>query len=112
MDEDPYPRASVVDLPLKATDEGHLAALQAAERVVRRGLALKAELAEPVAAPSTFELAEDVDVAAWQLVAFAPLPQVDQLRLLAEDDPGTRLVLLAELADEAASMLAYRLSGG
>ena len=112
LEDDPYPRATVHELPSNPTGEEHRPALETAERIVRRALALKAELAEPVAAPSTFELAEDIDVAGWQLVAYAPLTQVDQLELLAEDDPAARLERLTGLADDAASVLAYRLAGG
>src|SRR4051794_40861609 len=112
LGDDPYPRARVVDLPGDKVDESHTELLQRAERAVRRALALKAELAERTVAPATFELAEDLDVAGWQLAAYSPLAQIDHLRILGVDDPGERLGVLAELTEEAASMLELRLSSG
>ena len=112
LPDDPYPLATVVDLPGDKVDETHSEGLQRVERAVRRALALKAELAERTMAPATFELAEDPDVAGWQLAAYAPLEQVDHLRILGVDDPGERLAVLAELTEEAASMLELRLASG
>jgi Lon protease-like protein len=109
--EDPYPRALVEDVGEPAV-EGQAAAedLPRAERAVRRALALKTELAEPVAAAPTFELAPDPEVASWQLAAYAPLGPVDQLRVLDAVEPSPRLQLLADLVEEEASVLALRLA--
>ena len=112
LPDDPYPKARVVDLPEDKVDERHTEALQRVERAVRRALALKAELAERTVAPATFELAEDPDVAGWQLAAYAPLAQVDHLQILGVDDPAERLSVLAELTEDAASMLELRLTSG
>jgi Lon protease-like protein len=112
LPDDPYPKATVVDLPDDKVDESHTERLQRVERSVRRALGLKAELAEPTMAPATFELAEDPDVACWQLAAYAPLEQIDHLRVLGVDDPAERLDVLAELTEEAASMLELRLTSG
>jgi len=112
LPDDPYPKAEVVDLPDDKVDETHTEGVQRVERAVRRALALKAELGEPTMAPATFELAQDPDVAGWQLAAYAPLEQVDQLSILGVDGPGERLAVLAELTEEAASMLELRLTSG
>lgn len=110
LPDDPYPLALVQDLPDSRLPAGAEPALRSAEAAVRRALALAGELDEaPV--PSTFELAPDPDVAVWQLAASAPLGPVDQQRLIEVDDPVGRLTLLASLADEASTVLAYRLSG-
>ena len=112
LPDDPYPKAKVVDLPTEKVDETHTEVLQRVERAVRRALALKAELAERTVAPATFELAEDLDVAGWQLAAYAPLEQVDHLQILGVDDPAERLARLAELTEDAAAMLELRLTSG
>ncbi|MGQ0520311.1 MAG: LON peptidase substrate-binding domain-containing protein [Actinomycetota bacterium] len=111
LPDDPYPVALVEDLPELVLDPSGLPALAEAEAAVRRALALAGELDEaPV--PSTFVLDADPDIAAWHLPAASPLGPVDRQRLLEVDEPADRLRLLADLARDAASVLAYRLSGG
>lgn len=106
LPEDPYPLAEVEDLPVDAPGPE---ALAAAERAVRRALALASELGE-AAAPPTVELAPDPGLAAWQLAAVAPLGPADHQRLLSTDPADERLALLSVLASEAADVLAYRLA--
>ncbi|MDQ1399111.1 MAG: ATP-dependent Lon protease [Acidimicrobiaceae bacterium] len=79
-----------------------------AERAVRRILALAAELGDEVA-PASVELSEGRAVAAWQLLAVAPIGSLDKQRLLGIDDHAERLRALQELAEEQAVLLAYRL---
>src|SRR4051794_22025097 len=116
LPEDPYPRAEVVELddpsPDPDDDGRFAAALASAERTVRRAVALLTELAEDAPVGPGFELVEDPRVASWQLAALTPIGPADRLRILAVDDPADRLLLVAELAEDAASMLAFRLSGG
>ena len=109
--DDPYPQALVEDMHDLSSD-GPLDDLAAAERAVRRAVALKIELDEPVAASHGFELAVEPDVAAWQLAAVAPFSPVDQLRILGENDPVARIRLVTALANDEADVLAYRLSSG
>ena len=109
LPDDPYPCADVVLQPdASPFDES---ALAPAERAVRQALALVAELDEP-AAPYAIELAAEPTVAAWQLVAIAPLGPFDKQQLLAETDPSTRLHRLTQLAADAREVFAHRLSGG
>jgi Lon protease-like protein len=110
----PYPQALVEDAPDVPMDPAATGDddLRAAERAVRRAIALKIELDEPVGAPHGFELAVDPTVAGWQLAAVAPFGPVDQLRILREDDPVARLQLVASMAEDEADVLAYRLSSG
>ena len=114
--DDPYPQALVTvlaDDPSAANDAGAVAdALQRADREVRRALALAAEMGEPSPVPPGFALPDDPVAAGWQLASIAPIGPVDRQRILADDDPLSRLTALAEMADEAATMLAYRLSRG
>lgn len=111
LPDDPYPLALVEDLPERPLGRGGEEALARAERVVRRALALAGEL-EEAPAPATVRLDPDPRVAAFELAAVAPLATVDKQRLLEEDDAVERLRLLAELAADATSLLAYRLQGG
>ena len=110
LPDGPYPRAEVVDVeepPFTAEAEARLAE---AERVVRRSLALRAELDEP-APPMGVALTAEPAVAAWELATLSPLGPLDRQRLLALDDPATRLVELTALTEEACTVLAQRLAG-
>jgi Lon protease-like protein len=109
--DDPYPRASIQWREEKEKGLARPERLDEAERAVRHALALTAELGEPAVA-ATVELDTDPQVRGWQLAAIAPVGPVDRQHLLGLDDPGERLAALARLADEEATVLAYRLSGG
>ena len=111
LPDDPYPLALVESLPELRLDERAALLLDDAARAVRRALALAAELGEP-AAPTSFTLDDDPDIAAYQLAALAPLGPVDQQRLLETPDPAERLRLVVVLASDLGDLLAYRLSGG
>jgi hypothetical protein len=110
LPDDPYPRAELEDLGDGDWDPAADDAFVAAERIVRRSLALLAELGEP-AAPVHVELAPERFVAAWQLAAISPLGPLDRQGLLAIDAPAERLTRLAELVDEECAVLAHRLAG-
>jgi Lon protease-like protein len=112
LPEDPYPAALVSPCTEQPAGDGCSEALAEADKNVRRSLALAAELGEPSPLPPGFGLPDDPVAAGWQLASIAPIGPVDRQRLLADDDPVSRLVTLAQLADDAATMLAYRLSRG
>lgn len=110
LPDDPYPRAEVEDAgdgPWSASADR---ALEAAERAVRRSLALLAELDEP-APPVHVALDPDPTIAAWQLASISPLGPLDRQRLLAVDAPEERLAYLAQLVEEECAVLAARLAG-
>lgn len=109
LPDDPYPLADVEDLAAEGWQAGADRQLHEAEREVRRAIGLAGELGEAVSQP---ELSDDPVVASWQLCNAAPLGAFDRQRLLAVGDVGERLTLLAELARDAASMLAFRLGAG
>lgn len=112
LPDDPYPRAEVEDLDDTHFDPGlDQPLLERADQAVRRCLALKAELGEP-AFSARVDLDEDPNVAAWQLAAVAPLNELDQLALLRSSSCTELLRMLADLADEEASVLAFRVGGG
>lgn len=106
LPDDPYPMADVEEQPDETWDPIWTDALDVAEREVRRALALAGELADvPVLPPLTPDPLE----AMWQLCAAIPVGPFDRQRLLAADGVAVRLTLLAELAGDAASLIAFRL---
>lgn len=115
LPDDPYPQAEVTDL-----DDGHPGVDAAArrhdlERLLRRVLAMQAELGEGPphgGGPATVELAADPGVAAWQAAALAGLGPVDAQRLLEAAGAGERLDLAVSLLDDEALVLAQRVAGG
>ncbi|HET6964045.1 MAG TPA: LON peptidase substrate-binding domain-containing protein [Acidimicrobiales bacterium] len=115
LPDDPYPVALVQDLPDEGREWLDPGTLSECERTVRRALALAAELgvdrAElPVLSPAVFDLDADPLQAAWQLCAAVPVGSIDRQRLLEAPAAG-RLDLLRELAQGAAELFAWRLSG-
>lgn len=106
--DDPYPLALTVPRAEAPWSESAAAVLPDAEMAVRRVLALARDLGEETA-PTTFALSADPVVAAWELLAVAPLGALDKQRLLAVDDHAKRLEQLAQLAGDYALLLAYRL---
>jgi Lon protease-like protein len=110
LTDDPYPRADVVDAPLRPLESAEQELLRDTDRLVRRALALRAELNEPAAAFTTV-LADDQERALFQLAAIAPLGPADHQRVLSADDPAELLALLSAMVAEEAAVLAQRLAG-
>lgn len=106
----PYPVADVEMLAEEGVGPS-AAAIDEAERAVRRALALQSELDPSTPAPA-WERAGDAAAAGWQLVALAPIEALDRQRALEVDDPTERLRLLAALASDRADLLALRLGQG
>ena len=102
LPDDPYPVALVREAALRPRpgDAGPL--VRAAAQRVRRARALLAEQggAPPLPAELALDGGGDLEVAAWQLCAAAPLNAYDAQRLLAADGAPERLRLLAELMEE------------
>jgi len=107
--DDPYPQAEVDDL-----DDAHfdpaldVPLLERADTMVRRCLALAHQLGDP-GVPELVELNDDPAAAAWQLAAIAPLGELDQLALLGSPSCTELLRQLADLAEQEAAVLAFRL---
>jgi len=102
LPDDPYPVA-LVRAVTPAPGAGDAAPLVgAAGQRVRRARALLAEQggAPPLPPQLALDGGGDVDRAAWQLCAAAPLSAYDAQRLLAADAAPERLRLLAELMEE------------
>jgi len=104
--DDPYPRAEVEDWPDQPgrlpIDQGPAAAQ------LRRVLALAAEMGDHVV-DSTVDLADDPELASYQMAAVAPFGPADQQRLLALASTGERLEALTGLLGDVETDLAARL---
>jgi hypothetical protein len=102
LPEDPYPAALVRGVAPVVGAEDLAPLVGAAGQRVRRARALLAEHGGAPALPPELALngGGDVDRAAWQLCAVAPVSAYDAQRLLVADGARERLRLLAELMDE------------
>jgi Lon protease-like protein len=119
--DDPYPLATVDDLPDDATAPD-AAAVARTETAVRRVRALLSELGQQPALVGPLDGGVDGRVAAddgqsarsaaWRLCGLAPVTPFDGQRLLEIDGPEERLAVLAELADATADDLTRLLAGG
>ena len=112
LEDDPYPRAEVVDWPDSApvSVESLRGAVDDLVGQLRRVLALAAEAGD-TAAPATVELADDPLIAANQVATLAPMGPLDRQRVLAAPDPEARISLLSTLLTEAGDVLELRLGG-
>ena len=108
LQDDPYPRAEVESwadpLATNALDEIHRENVS----LLRRVLAMKAELRE-MAAPATIELSTDAVLAGYQAAAVAPLGPADQQALLEAPSPEARATQLGTLLVEQEELLSFRL---
>lgn len=111
LPDDPYPRAEVSSFAGEPAGPDAAGSRAHVERLLRRVLALKAELGES-ATPATVALDPDPDVAAWQATALAPLGPFDAQRVLESGGADERLALVASLLEDEAAVLAQRVAGG
>lgn len=100
LEEEPYPRANVRELP-ELTWENDLQPLRdQAEQVVRRTLAVASEYTDQVWSAGV-ELSDDKEAAAWQLAAITPLGELDQISLLRSATMEELLTSVTRCATEA-----------
>jgi Lon protease-like protein len=111
LDDDPFPRAEVVDWPDSAPVDPVALTAGYDDRVrqVRRLLALLTELGQP--AEPLAEVSDDPSDGLWQLALLSPLGALDRYRLLTADGPDARLGLLGGLIDDLELEVEARLSG-
>lgn len=81
LEEDPFPRAIVRELPALTWDERLRPLLETAERSVRRALAVASEFAEQQWSAQV-ELSDDPVAASWQLAGISPIGPLDEVSLL------------------------------
>ena len=111
LPDDPYPRAVVVVCADGAPGETAESRRHELERVLRRVVAAKTELGEPVLEMPP-GLSPDPAVATWQAVALAALGPLDAQRVLETDGVDERLDLVLAMLGEEEAVLAQRLAGG
>ena len=111
LEDDPYPRAMVVDLPGPAFT-GPSEVLTRAESSVRRLRSLLSEMGQVPAIPHDLDFGTTPEQIAWRLCASSPLNLMDSQRLLAIDDPGERLDELVGLCDAMAVDVTAMLADG
>ncbi len=102
LNEDPHPVAVVRELPGLEWDDALHPLLEAAERSVRRSLAVASEFTEQQWSAQV-ELSGEPLAAAWQLAGIAPLGPLDQVKLLRSTSPRQLLDVLIEECDAAAA---------
>jgi Lon protease-like protein len=110
LPDDPYPQAEVVTLEDAAPGPGAEGLREEVARLVRRVVALRSELGEPV--PPVVELEADPAAASWQAAVLGGVGPLDAQRLLGVDDPTERLALVAGLLADIAAVCEFRLRGG
>jgi Lon protease-like protein len=110
LSDDPFPRAEVELLGEGDTSVDAHDVRADVERVLKRVLAMAAELGEAPQAVGV-ELDDDPVQAGYQAAAAAPIGPLDAQRLLELDDPAERLAQLHGLLADQAELLELRLSG-
>lgn len=105
LDDDPYPRAKVRDLPELEWHDALGPLFDEAESTVRRALAQASEFVEQQWGADV-ELSADRVEAMWQLAGIAPVGPLDQVKLLGVPDSETLLRQLIDAANDAVEMLA------
>ncbi len=109
--DDPYPHAEVElftesDAPFDVPEDR-----EAVEQLLRRVLALRAELGDPVPGVAV-ELSDDPVRASFEAAALAPVGPLDAQALLELGTPVARFARLRELLTDEATMLEFRLGAG
>jgi uncharacterized protein len=105
LDDDPYPRAVVEELPERPGAAGVAAlgdVLASAEASLRRLRSLLSELGDVPALPPGLRITGGPDDIGWQLCDMAPLAVLDLQRLLSTDGLRPRMELLTALCDAMA----------
>jgi len=108
LEDDPYPRAEVEVWADPPPTDTLVASHEETVGLLRRVLAMKAELGE-IAAPATIELSNDVVLAGYQAAAIAPIGPADQQELLEAASPDARAAQLAIMLAEQEEVLTFRL---
>jgi uncharacterized protein len=111
LEEVPYPRAEVEDLPEPPAEHDAPRLLAELEPQLRRSLAMLSELGEE-GVPASFELAGDVKEASWQAAVVMPFTPYDAQRILETDGCRDRLRLTASLVADLEEALVFRLDEG
>jgi hypothetical protein len=104
LDDAPYPRAEVTDLPDPEWSDELAPMLARADLLVRRVLKIAEESGEELRWPPDIVLDDDPAAAAWQLAAIAPFGPLDQLDLLRSASIERLLSRTIDLVDDAETL--------
>ncbi len=104
LDDDPYPRAEVREVPALEWNDELVPLFERAEQLVRRTIARASEFVEQQW-PADIVLSDDKVEASWQLAGIAPLGPLDQVRLLRSTSVSELLSATIEATEAAAEML-------
>jgi D-alanyl-D-alanine carboxypeptidase/D-alanyl-D-alanine-endopeptidase (penicillin-binding protein 4) len=107
--DDPHPIAEVEDWPDPPSDDATGGAIDAAEAEVRSLLALRRDLGDRVASPTTPVDPTSASRRSHGLSAIAPIPLLDRQSLLASPTVDTRIDLLRRLVAEEHAVAEARL---
>lgn len=110
LEDDPYPRADVVELADPPSGDADVARFDALVPRVRRVLALRTELGEPAPAASR-NLTMDPVLGTFVVANIVDLGPLDKQLLLAATDVSERLDLLDEMLTTLTETLTFRLGG-
>ena len=103
LQDDPFPRAEVRDLPELECDESVPPQLKNAEAVVRSSISRASEFVNPPW-PADIELSPEVELRLWQVAGIAPLNAMDQYSLLRSTSATGLLERLVEDTREAEAL--------
>ena len=109
--DDPYPQAMIEEWSPRV-DIVPATLLQRAEQSVRRARGLLSESGTSSAMPADTRFDEDLEVAAWQICAEAPLNMMDAQRVLSAEGTAERLTMLVELTEALEQDLHRMLASG
>jgi Lon protease-like protein len=108
LEDAPYPRAEITEFRQPPAGTGAGAVYAEVQAVLRRVLALLAELGETVT-EATVDLADDPGLGSFQAAAVAPLGPIDKHLLLSIPTADERLDVLLRLLVEESEVLQQRL---
>jgi Lon protease-like protein len=113
LPDDPYPRAEIDLLSEPKRIDDRASRLRAeVEPLLRRVLALGAELGYRAPPVDAVRLDDDPVRASFEAASLAPVGPLDAQRLLEVDDPSERFEALATLLADTEEMFRLRLGGG
>jgi hypothetical protein len=112
LPEDPYPLAEVEDWLDPPSADGDREQRDIVASDLRRVLALAVEVGDVDSSAAGVELADDVELASYQLAALTPAGPLDRLNLLAAPTVRDRLDRVSSLLVDMKAVLASRLDGG
>ncbi|MGV8884576.1 MAG: LON peptidase substrate-binding domain-containing protein [Microbacteriaceae bacterium] len=111
LDDAPYPRADVRELPDLEWDDDIEPLRDRAEKVVRRAVAIASEFGDQQWAADV-ALSDDPLESAWQLAGIAPLAEIDQLALLRSESVTQLLERTIEFTEAATLAFEAMLESG